>query len=95
MRQLRVCGCRTESSDKCGDLKRHDLTEVKIKTPYGVKNWPFIKRLFDNHVPAISALKQYRDFLEDEYSGFGGSDLSGGEIKKIENLIDKLEGKQP
>ena len=24
--------------------------EIKIKTPYGVKNWTFVKRCFDNEV---------------------------------------------
>lgn len=31
--------------------------EIKIKTPYGVKNWSFVKRCFDAHGPLLEAVK--------------------------------------
>lgn len=33
MRTKRLCGCRTENSDKCGNLKRHDYVEKVTHTP--------------------------------------------------------------
>lgn len=35
--------------------------EIKIKTPYGVKNWSFVKRVFDTHDALVFALETVVD----------------------------------
>ena len=45
-------------------VKHMETLEIKIKTPYGDKNWSFVKKCFDNHERLLEACKKALKKLE-------------------------------
>ena len=41
------------------------MKEIKIKTPYGNKNWSFVKRCFDSHNNLLEACELALNILYD------------------------------
>lgn len=40
------------------------MKEIKIKTPYGVKNWSFVKQCFDNYEKLLQTCQDASAILE-------------------------------
>lgn len=59
------------------------MSEIKIKTPYGEKNWSFVKRLFDSHVGNVEAMKSAVEWIR--------TAIKDEDESKLSIAIDRLE----
>ncbi len=64
---------------------------IKIKTPYGAKNWPYVKRVFDTHQDLIDALQHLCEVERDQDPE--SRNVHDQTRQQYEKLILKAEGK--
>ena len=70
--------------------------EIKIKTPYGDKNWSFVKRCFDSHNDLLEACKAVIDSTywdKDDENYFLTCDFNDvrEQVQQAINLAEKGE----
>lgn len=58
--------------------------EIKIKTPYGIKNWSYLKRLMDNEAEMLEVIKVFA-MLADKIDAWEQA------LYKAQELIRKVE----
>lgn len=58
------------------------------------ENAEFIVRAVNSHYALLEAAKISLDYLESDYIGSNGKDLSNGDIKRIKQTVSQAEGKQ-
>lgn len=73
------------------------MKDIKIKTPYGDKNWSFIKKMFDNYNDLLEVCKKTLNILYDNMEDMkevdGKIEQTRTLFKEIQNIIKKAEGK--
>lgn len=64
------------------------MKEIRIKTPYGEKNWSYVKRVFDSHQDLLDSAK----IALKEFDSWRKGQVFPEEIKILKAAIARAEG---
>lgn len=71
--------------DNCGHYGKKDLELTEIQK--------FIVLAVNSHGALLKIANYYLNLLKSDHIGIGGKDLTGGQIKRTEDIIKQAEGK--